>query len=131
MNVGDTVKCINNKGQESRLIFGWEYLIESIDGNGTIGVRDRKGCVSHFNPYRFVLASSKPIGIYQGGLVLPVGDNGAVPVWTEEELIGQATDPDVPWAVRHDLQCDMGCHAVGETHYEACKAYDPNKQVKF
>lgn len=83
--------------------------------------------------YDRYLAHVQLPGIYRGGLVQPTTDNGAVDVWTEEELVGQiarATDPDSPWLVR-EPKCDMGCHSVGDTHYESCRAFDPNQKVKF
>jgi hypothetical protein len=35
-----------------------------------------------------------------------------------------------PATVRR-IECDMGCHAVGEIHVATCKAYNPNRVVKF
>lgn len=141
MNVGDTIICIDNEDYEDVLTVRWEYLVDELMGQHGVRVN---GLPTYFDKSRFIVKSQS----YSNGGVIPktstivdwanlqskqlgilpqsaTTDNGTVDVWTEEE-IGL-----FPLKYNLDKECDMGCQAIGDTHYETCKAYDPHKTVPF
>ncbi len=128
MKTGDIVTYTNGLRQYTkRLTVGKEYSVVMVStGKRYIKVQNDINRVAFYpmKYFKLVTSSSKPIGI------LPNGDNGALDVWSEGVLVSDPLPKGSyePYSYR---KCDMGCQAIGSTHFETCAAYDPNQSVKF